>query len=116
MVNRMFSLLFPQSWLAMHYPFRFCPEIYETTREDIVARQATAFFSWTGSFDRLGEIRSHALVITGSDDVIVPPENSYIISDRIPGAHLVEIPGTGHGLMYQVPDRFSDCVLAFLDA
>jgi len=114
-VNRMFSLLFPPSWLDTHDPFRYCPEVYETIGEEIVARQASAFFGWTGSFFRLGEVHSPTLVITGTDDVIVPPVNSHIISKRIPGAQLVEFPGAGHGLMYQFPDRFGDCVLTFLD-
>ena len=114
-VNRMFSLLFPASWLAAHDPFSYCPEVYETTGEEIVARQVSAFFGWTGSFFRLGDIRSPTLVITGTNDVVVPPVNSRIIRGRIPGAQLVEIPGAGHGLMYQFPDRFCDCVLRFLD-
>jgi pimeloyl-ACP methyl ester carboxylesterase len=113
--SRMFSLLFPPSWLATHDPFSWCPEVYETTSNEIVARQASAFFGWTGSFSRLGDIHSPTLVVTGTDDVIVPPVNSHIIRGRIPGAQLVGIPGAGHGLMYQFPDRFSDCVLTFLD-
>jgi len=113
--SRMFPLLFPTSWLATHDPFSFCPEIYETTSEEAVARQASAFFTWTGSFLRLDSIRSPTLVLTGDEDLVIPPENSTIISGRIPGAQMVVIPGAGHGLMYQVPDRFSECVLAFLD-
>jgi pimeloyl-ACP methyl ester carboxylesterase len=113
-VNRMFSLLFPPTWLATHDPFSYCPEVYETTSEENAARQASAFFDWTGSFFRLGDIHSPTLVITGTDDVVIPPVNSHIISGRIPGARLVKIPGAGHGLMYQFPDRFSDCVLTFL--
>jgi pimeloyl-ACP methyl ester carboxylesterase len=113
-VNRMFSLLFPPSWLALHDPSRYCPEVYETTEDEIVARQAAAFFAWQGSFFRLGDIHSPALVITGTDDVIVPPVNSRIISGQIPGSELVGIPGAGHGLMYQVPELFSECVLGFL--
>ena len=113
--NRMFSLIFPPSWLATHDPLRYCPEVYETTREETIAAQASAFYGWTGSFARLGEIRSPTLVITGTDDVIVPPTNSRILSGRIPGAVLVEIHGAGHGLMYQFPDRFSNCVLKFLE-
>lgn len=114
-INRMFSLLFPAPWLASHDPFRYCPELYEPVPgNEIVARQMEAFFTWTGSFSRLGEIRSPALVVTGTDDMIVPPVNSRSISERIPGSQLVEIPGAGHGLMYQCPDRFCDCVLEFL--
>lgn len=114
-INRMFSLLFPRSWLATHDPSRYCPEVFETTDDKIVARQSAAFFGWTGSFSRLGEICSPTLVINGTEDVIVPPVNSRILSRRIPGAELVEIMGAGHGLMYQFPDQFSDCVLRFLD-
>ncbi|MCX6689891.1 MAG: alpha/beta hydrolase [Methanoregula sp.] len=113
--NRMFSLLFPPSWLAAHDPINYCPVVYETTSKEIVARQVSAFLGWSGSFSRLGDIHSPTLVITGTDDVIMPPANSHIVSRRIPGAQLIEIPGAGHGLMYQFPDQFSDCVLAFLD-
>jgi len=113
--NRMFSLLFPQSWLDTHDPLLYCPEINETTSDEMVARQAAAFFGWTGSFSRLGNIHSPTLVITGTEDVIVPPVNARILSRGIPRAQLVTIPDAGHGLMYQVPDRFSDCVLDFLN-
>jgi pimeloyl-ACP methyl ester carboxylesterase len=114
-VNRMFSLLFPASWLATHDPFQYCPEVNETTSDEVVKRQAAAFFAWTGSFNRLGDIRSPTLVITGTEDVIVPSVNSLVINGQVPGSQLIEIPGAGHGLMYQFPDRFSDCVLTFLD-
>ena len=113
--SRMFSLLFPPSWLARHDPARYCPAIDEIPGDEIVARQADAFSAWTGSFSRLGKVRSPAILVTGTDDVIVPPENSRIIRERIFGAELVGIPGAGHGLMYQCPDRFCDSVLEFLD-
>lgn len=114
-ISRMFSLLFPAAWLASHDPAGYCPEVYETTPDEIVARQAATFFGWSGSFSRLVDLRPPALVITGTDDVIVPPVNSAIISGRIPGAELAEFPGAGHGLMYQFPDEFSARVLEFLN-
>jgi pimeloyl-ACP methyl ester carboxylesterase len=115
-VNRMFSLIFPSSWLALHDPLRYCPVIEgPVPKNEVVSRQVDAFFNWTGSFSRLKEIHIPTLVITGTDDVIVPPINSRILSRRIPGADLVEVHGAGHGLMYQFPDRFSNCVLGFLD-
>ena len=112
--NRMFSLLFPPSWLAGHDPLRYCPEIRETTSEETAARQAAALFGWKGSFSRLAGIGSPTLVITGTEDTVVPAINSHIISKRIPRAERIEIPGAGHGLMYQVPDQFSSLVLDFL--
>jgi pimeloyl-ACP methyl ester carboxylesterase len=114
LANRMFSILFPPSWLATHNPWDYCPEVYETTSDETIARQASAFLAWAGSFDRLGNIRSPALVVAGKDDVIIPPGNSRIISDRIPGAQYIEMDNAGHGLMYQFPDEFSAYVLEFL--
>lgn len=114
-IDRMFSLLFPQEWLDTHDPFRYCPEVYETTSEAVVARQIDAFFSWSGSYSRLHGIRSPALIVTGDSDIIVPPKNSQIIADKIPGSKLIVFPGGGHGLMYQFPDRFCDEVFRYLD-
>jgi pimeloyl-ACP methyl ester carboxylesterase len=113
--DRMFTLLFPASWLAGHDPSRYCPEIDEAPGNEIVERQASAFSSWAGSFSRLGDVRVPTLVVTGTDDLIVPPANSRIIHERIPGSQLVVIPGTGHGLMYQCPGRFCDRVTEFFD-
>jgi pimeloyl-ACP methyl ester carboxylesterase len=113
--RRMFSLLFPPAWLARHDPFRSCPEVYETVSGESMAHQAAAFFSWTGSCSRLPGLRQPTLVITGTDDIIVPPVNSRIMSRQIPGAELVEIPGAGHGLMYQLPDQFCTLVLGFFE-
>ena len=63
--NRMFSVLFPKDWLTGHDPWQYCPEVHETTSEASAARQAEALSSWPGSYDRLPQIRSETLVITG---------------------------------------------------
>lgn len=112
--NRMFSVLFPQDWLATHDPWKYCPEVHETTREENAARQAGALFGWTGSYERLPEIRCPVLVVTGTEDRIIPPDNSRILASRIPGARLAEIQGAGHGMQYQCPREFSRTVLKFL--
>jgi pimeloyl-ACP methyl ester carboxylesterase len=114
LADRMFFILFPARWLASHDPWKYCPEVHETTSEEITARQAEAFFGWTGSYDRLPEIRVPVLVVTGTDDIVIPPENSRILASRIPGARLEEIPGAGHGMQYQCPRKFADTVIEFL--
>jgi pimeloyl-ACP methyl ester carboxylesterase len=114
LANRMFSVLFPHTWLKGHDPWKYCPEVTETTSEESAAKQAGALFSWQGTYDRLQEIRSPALVITGTEDVVIPPENSRTLAARIPGARLAEFPGAGHGLMYQCPEQFADAVRSFL--
>lgn len=114
LAHRMFSVLFPEEWLATHDPWKYCPEVHETTTEANAARQAEAFFAWPGSWERLPEIQSPVLVITGTVDDVIPPENARILTSRIPGARLAEIPGAGHGLQYQCPDAFARAVLEFL--
>jgi len=116
LADRMFSVLFPKDWLATHDPWQYCPEVHETTAEEIAARQAAAFFGWRGSWERLPEIRRPALVITGTEDRVIPPENSRILASRIPGARLVEIPGAGHGMQYQCPETFARAVLDFFQS
>ncbi|NMB79992.1 MAG: alpha/beta hydrolase [Methanomicrobiales archaeon] len=113
-IARMVSLLFPAPWLATHDAMKYCPEVNETTSEKNGARQADAFRSWQGSWDRLPRIHRPTLVITGTEDVIIDPKNSRILARQIPGARLVEVPGAGHGLQYQEPEHLARAVLAFL--
>ena len=115
LANRMFSVLFTKDWLAEHDPWNYCPEVLETTSEAGAARQAEAFYTWPGSYDRLPQIRSSTLVLTGTDDVVIPPANAVTLSERIPGARLAQFPGAGHGLMYQCPTEFVKVVREFLD-
>ncbi len=114
LANRMFSVLFTKDWLAANDPWKFCPEVRETTSEESTARQADAFYTWPGSYNRLPQVRSPTLVVTGTDDVVIPPANAVTLSERIPCARLVQFPGAGHGLQYQCPEAFSRAVLEFL--
>lgn len=64
--------------------------------------------------ERLAEIRSPTLVITGSEDRLVPPENSRRIAERIPGSRLLLLPGAPHRLFAENAEAFNREVLAFL--
>jgi pimeloyl-ACP methyl ester carboxylesterase len=114
LANRMFSVLFTKKWLTAHDPWKYCPDVRETASEESAARQAEAFYTWPGSYDRLPLIRSPTLVVTGTDDVVIPPANAVMLSEHIPGARLVQLPGAGHGLMYQCPEEFTKVVREFL--
>ena len=48
------------------------------------------------SFDRLPSIRVPTLVLHGTEDLAVSPENAKILAERIPGAELVLLEGAGH--------------------
>jgi len=64
--------------------------------------------------DRLHQIASPTLVITGDADLLVSPANSDVLARNIPGAQLVKIPGGSHGFNFETPDVFNRAVLDFL--
>jgi pimeloyl-ACP methyl ester carboxylesterase len=70
--------------------------------------------NWSGICDNLSKISNPTLVITGTDDVVVPSANSLIIAEKIPGAWLVQIKDAGHALMSQYPYKFNKVLQTFL--
>jgi pimeloyl-ACP methyl ester carboxylesterase len=62
---------------------------------------------------RLGTIRVPTMVMTGRDDILVPPENAKLIASRIPGATLRELPGA-HLFFTEHPAEFNREVIAFV--
>jgi pimeloyl-ACP methyl ester carboxylesterase len=66
------------------------------------------------TYERLLEIKNPTLVATGTDDPLIPPQNSRMLAQRIPGAKLVEYKGSSHGFMSQARDAFIKDLLDFL--
>lgn len=66
------------------------------------------------TYERLSEIKNPTLVMTGTDDRLIPPENSRMLARRIPGAKLIEYKGSSHGFMSQARDAFIKDLLDFL--
>jgi pimeloyl-ACP methyl ester carboxylesterase len=113
---RLFNLLFPKDWLSGQPAFyEWFPIPKETSLPENIERQAQAIEAWPGSFDRLGSIESPALVVTGTEDVIAPPENAFILAQNMNSSWLVQFEGAGHGLMYQYPDRLAKIVADFIE-
>lgn len=54
--------------------------------------------------DALGDITTPALVVTGTEDVLVPAANSTYLAEHLPNAELIEIPGAGHALHVECRD------------
>jgi 3-oxoadipate enol-lactonase len=63
------------------------------------------------ALERLDGIQAPTLVLTGSDDRVMPPHSSEVLASRIKGAKLVVIEGGAHALG---GERFNKEVLAFL--
>jgi len=62
---------------------------------------------------RLGEIRSPVLVITGSEDRMMPPDNSKLLAEGIPGAQLYIVEGAGHSFFFEKPDEVNRVLIDF---
>jgi pimeloyl-ACP methyl ester carboxylesterase len=64
---------------------------------------------------RLQNITAPTLVITGSEDVLIPSENSSVLAERIPDARVRFIDGGGHLFVVEQPQQFNEAILGFLD-
>jgi pimeloyl-ACP methyl ester carboxylesterase len=67
------------------------------------------------SFDYLKDITNAALVVNGSNDIVVPTINSYILQQNLPNAELILFPDSNHGSHFQFTELFNRYVAAFLD-
>jgi pimeloyl-ACP methyl ester carboxylesterase len=56
--------------------------------------------------DYLKDIRQPTLIVQGSNDVIVPTVNSYILQQNLPNAQMILYPDANHGSFYQYPELF----------
>ena len=80
-----------------------------------LVRQMEAALSFD-SYDRLPEITAPTLVITGDCDILVPPENSRILAERIPNARLLVLPGAAHNFFWEAFEESARAVEDFLNA
>jgi pimeloyl-ACP methyl ester carboxylesterase len=115
-IERMFSLLFPSEWLKEQEDLsKIFPPITEPISDENIARQAKAVANWKGVFNRLHKIKNPALLITGTDDVVILPENVFVMEKEIKGSSIIQISGGGHGVIYQYTKEFSNFVITFLE-
>jgi len=110
--------------LALYSP-RFAEEHPEHVAEDLLVgsgnpqkphagRRQWEAMQGFDAYDRLPEIRVPTLVLHGTDDRMVSPENARILAERIPGAELVLLEGAGHVYHSEQPDRADAAVLDFV--
>jgi pimeloyl-ACP methyl ester carboxylesterase len=64
--------------------------------------------------ERLYDIKAPTLVLTGTEDKVIPFANARILAERIPAASLVEFEGAGHGFLVERADEVNAAILNFL--
>ena len=62
----------------------------------------------------LSKIKSETLVLTGSDDSLLPDTSSDFLNEKIANSKLVKMKGANHGVHYEQSEEFNKIVLEFL--
>ena len=62
----------------------------------------------------LAGIAVPTLIVTGSDDPLIPPDASRAMHEAISGSQLVEIPEAGHLTNLEAPEQFNRALEGFL--
>jgi pimeloyl-ACP methyl ester carboxylesterase len=113
---RLLTLLFPSAYRDAHPRYyESFPQPSEQMSAAAIKLQDQAIGEWKGVWSGLKSISCPTLFITGSEDVVTPPVNARLMAAVVPDAELEVVPGAGHGLMYQDPQRLAGVVMDFLD-
>lgn len=86
------------------------PEAPEQTRQ----LQMLALLQTHDTLNQLPDIRCPTLIQSGTDDILVPSQNSHIMAERIPRARLIEYPGCAHGFYLESGGKATHDLLTFL--
>ena len=76
-----------------------------------------AQFTASASFDGTGfleQIRAPTLLVTGTEDAIIPAENARTLVASLRDARLLEYPEVGHLILIEEPEKFVADVCTFL--
>jgi pimeloyl-ACP methyl ester carboxylesterase len=65
--------------------------------------------------DQPGSRALPVLVVNGSDDIVIPTINSYVLQQFLPEAELILYPDANHGAHFQYPGLFVRHTRIFLD-
>jgi len=94
-------------------------QIRERARRPVRARAFSAQYEAVRQhdpWDRLPDITAPTLLLHGSEDEVMPPSNSEVLAQRIPGARVEILDGLGHMFFHEDPLRAARAMLDFLAA
>ncbi len=77
------------------------------------AAQLAGILAWE-SYSRLSAMDAPTLVLHGETDRLVPPGNSRLIAEHLPGAKLVFLPAASHIFTTDQPELANNAIIEFL--
>jgi pimeloyl-ACP methyl ester carboxylesterase len=87
--------------------------------ETTVAAHLAAAHEWGAAapenYGYLKRICHPVLVVNGSNDIVVPTVNSYILQQNLSNAELILFPDSNHGSHFQFTESFNRSLIGFLD-
>jgi 3-oxoadipate enol-lactonase len=88
--------------------------VYPETPDYARGLQMGAVLGSHNTYDKLSQITCPTLVQTGTEDVLIPPENARILAKLIPNAQLIEYPGFGHDMLGPCEEKAAQDILDFV--
>ena len=86
--------------------------VHPTPKHGMVSQMAA--IQSHDTYERLPQIEVPTLVITGKEDGLVPPENSVVLSRRIPNAELLILSNASHLFNIERPQTTVESVTGFI--
>lgn len=62
---------------------------------------------------KLPKISAPTLILFGAHDKVVPPDNAYLLAEKIPNSQIVIIPDAGHFFPIETPQTASHAIIQF---
>lgn len=110
-------------WMALYSP-GFAEAHPEHVKEDLRAGSVQAPHArkrqWEAiqgfdAYDRLPDLKVPVLVLHGTEDRLIHPDNARVLADRIPGARLVLLEGAGHVYHSEQPEAADRAVTEWVE-
>jgi pimeloyl-ACP methyl ester carboxylesterase len=88
--------------------------------KQIFDAHAKAIISWCATKDPenriLRAIKQPVLIVSGSNDTMLPNDNAVFTFKHLSNGELILYPDSGHGVLFQYPERFVEQAELFLDS
>jgi 3-oxoadipate enol-lactonase len=108
----------PPPLLSDHAPAELWDRVKTTIADQpasAIAAAALGMAERPDSVPDLATIDVPTMVVTGTDDTLIPPDVTAGIADGVPGAELLRIVGAGHLSNLEAPDAFTAALEAVLN-